>query len=436
MAKKGLEFKLEYGEDEITPYAGLGLYGEMLKSLGLDKEIEMMFPKPKSGRGLKANEYISPILLMFIGGGRHIEDIRKIETDKGLRRICKLRRIPTGDAIGDWLRRDSWKKERALKTINENIVNLMLKKAEKGSFTLDIDAMEIEAWKDRAEITYNGVKGYMPMLGFIPELDICCGYEFRAGNVSPNDGNYEFAKGIIEKVLESGKEITRLRSDSAGYQARLMNYLNSGGKRYTITAVQDVAVNGLIEGIEEKAWKTVKRRDGLESDRQYAERIHSMNGTDHSFRLVIQRWVNPQQDLFEETEKYCYHVVATNYLNEEKDGQEVIWWHNGRSDSENYNRELKNGFNLDYMPCGELEANAVWFGMGILAYNLFVTSKLCLMPKEWLRKTVSTVRWQFIQIAGRIIRTGRRIILRICGMPREIYELYVIAREKCCEMQF
>ncbi|MEW6042188.1 MAG: hypothetical protein AB1633_11775 [Elusimicrobiota bacterium] len=94
MTKKVLEFKLEYGEEEITPYAGLVMYDEMYKALGLDKEINVIFPQPGSGAGFEANTYIEPIVLMFIGGGKYIEDIRKIEDDITLRKICRIKKFP------------------------------------------------------------------------------------------------------------------------------------------------------------------------------------------------------------------------------------------------------------------------------------------------------------------------------------------------------
>lgn len=124
MTKKVLNFKLEFGEEEITPYAGLALYGEMYKAIGLDKEINNLFPKPGSGAGFSANTYIQPLVLMFIGGGKYIEDIRKIEVDKGLRRICEMNKIPSGDAIGDWLRRNSNKKIEIMKEVNDNFWEL------------------------------------------------------------------------------------------------------------------------------------------------------------------------------------------------------------------------------------------------------------------------------------------------------------------------
>ncbi len=436
MTKNVLNFKLEFSEtEEITPYAGLGLYGEMYRAIGLDKEINRIFPEPGSRAGFKANTYINPLTMMFIGGGKYIEDIRKVKVDEGLRKICKMEVVPSADAIGDWLRRDVEEKIESIKFINDNLTRKVLKRAEGEEFTLDIDAMEIEAGKREALYTYNGNKGYMPIMGFIVELDWCIKNELREGNICPSERNYEFTKEIVELVEGCNKRIAKFRSDSAGYQARLMNYLNERGTKYTITVDHDVSVKDGIKRIEESEWKRLKDRDGIDTGREYAEFIHTQNKGDHAFRVVVQRWLNPQRDLFEESQEYCYYGIATNYLKEEKDSEEVIWWHNGRGNSENYNKEVKIGFNLDYMPCGDFKANAVWFSIGILAYNLFIASKLYLFPKSWLKKTIRTVRWQFIQMAGKIIRRSRYLILRICSTLRETFEIYEEARRRCWELQ-
>jgi hypothetical protein len=41
---------------------------------------------------------------MLNGGGRSLEDTRQIRTDEALREILPLKRIPSTDAIRDWLR--------------------------------------------------------------------------------------------------------------------------------------------------------------------------------------------------------------------------------------------------------------------------------------------------------------------------------------------
>lgn len=434
MTKREQEFKLEFsGKEEITRNAGLGLYGQMYRSVGVETAVEGSFCRPGSGNGYEANEYIKPLVLMFLGGGRYIEDIRQIGADKGLCRMSKISKIPSADAVGDWLGRGWRKKISNLKEVHDNLSISVVRKSE-GEMTLDIDATEIIAWKREAAITYKFNKGYMPMLGFIAELGLCVGYEFREGNEPPNVRNYEFAKGVIEFIEGIGKQVDKFRSDSAAYIGKLMNYLNKKTISYTITVDQDIAVKEAIKKIPDEAWERLIDKDGFKTDREYVEFVHSMNSTDHSFRVVVQRWLNPQMDLLKDTEKYCYHGIASNFPCEEKPSKEVIYWHNGRSNSENYNKEIKSGFNLEYMPSGSFGANAVWFGVGLLAYNLFIASKIFLFPKSWLKKTIGTIRWQFICMAGKVIRHSRRLILRICSTLRETFDIYVAARQRCWEL--
>lgn len=436
MQQKALPFKLEFSSEEnITPYAGLCLFGELYRALGMHHEVEQLLPKPQSGSGYSANTYIYPLTMMFMGGGKYIEDIRKIEFDKGLREVCQMTIVPSSDAIGDWLHRASREKEQGIQAMNDGLVRRLLRRVEGEAVTLDVDATAIVASKDAAQYTYKGHKGYMPLLGFIPEIDCCVGYEFREGNESPGARNYEFVQRIMDKIKRFGSWILNVRSDSAAYQAKIFNYVNRHGGRYAVTVDQDAAVKRAIKQIREEEWKPLRNREGIATGREYAEFIHTMNDSDHAFRVVMQRWANPQQDLFETYEKYCYHGVATNWLVEEKSSEEVVWWHNERSNAENYNKEVKNGFNLSYVPCGAFEANAVWFGVGILAYNLFIASKVFLLPKSWLKKTIGTIRWQFIQMAGRIIKHAGCVIVRICGVSREIYELYKIGRKRCMLLQ-
>jgi hypothetical protein len=239
----------------------------------------------------------------------------------------------------------------------------------------------------------------------------------------------------VELVKKSGKKILRFRSDSAAYQYALINYLEKEGIKYTITVSKDISVKNSIEQIEESEWKELKDKKGVFTGRKYAEFIHSMEKTDKAFRVIVQRWANPKYDLFGVEPEYCYHAIATNYLEEEKTAGQVIRWHNGRANSENYNKEVKIGFNMEYMPSGDFEGNAVWFGIGILAYNLFIMSKLYLFPNSWLKKKISTIRWQFIQMAGKVLTGSGYLKLRICSTLREIFDIYEQARISCWKLQ-
>jgi dsDNA-specific endonuclease/ATPase MutS2 len=66
-----------------------------------------------------------------------------------------------------------------------------------------------------------------------------------------------------------------------------------------------------------------------------------MNGTKKAFRLVVKREIRRQGELFEKEGQYFYHAVASNWLEEEKNTEEVLKWHNQRGQAENFNKELK-----------------------------------------------------------------------------------------------
>jgi hypothetical protein len=86
-----------------------------------------------------------------------------------------------------------------------------------------------------------------------------------------------------------------------------------------------------IQDLQESQWQPYRTREGQETDREIAETVHTMNGTEDAFRLIVLRWPNPQRNLFE-ADGYCYHAVATKRT---ESATEVIWKHNGRGASEN-----------------------------------------------------------------------------------------------------
>ena len=91
-----------------------------------------------------------------------------------------------------------------------------------------------------------------------------------------------------EAALPEGKCIY-LRSDSAAYQAAVINRYNQAGRSFTITADQDAAVKREIQNLAETAWTPYRTSDGLATDRQIAETVHTMNGTEQAFRLIVLR---------------------------------------------------------------------------------------------------------------------------------------------------
>jgi len=405
-----LPFKLERTEEKVTARSGLALYAEFMKGMRLEELVDQHMPRPGSGRGFQAISYIGPLSMMLYGGGEAIEEMREIREDHSLRGVIQMERIPSSSAIGDWLRRMGERRGiDGMERVNDGVVRRVLKREERKGYTLMADPTVIEAEKREARMSYLGVKGYRPVVASLKENGMVLAYEFREGN--ENGNGVEILKKAFEKMgrMGKGKKIEEVLLDAEYYSHDVMDYLDEEKVRWAIVVDQDEAVKRLIKGIREEEWQPYQTQDEITTDREIAETVHVMNRGESAFRVIVLRWQEKQGDLFKNT--YHYHCIATSMV--EESPEEVVWKYNGRAQVENHIKEIKSGFGMEWMPSGEFGANAVYFGIGILTYNLFIAQKVLTMPETWKAKTIKSIRWLLVEVGGKLVFRSRRMILRI-----------------------
>lgn len=264
--------------------------------------------------------------------------------------------------------------------------------------------------------------------------------QFRPGNMAPADENLTFLKRC-EAQLPKGKRFTYVRADSASYQYTLFNYCNTHKITYLIGAHLDAPTLQNIEQITQ--WETLDRHDGKyhHVKEEVGEFLHTMNHTDHAFRIiVVKRQVTPilpMMETFLDEEELLtlaserYSVIATNAEDTELSIQEIVRLYRQRGEtSENRIKALKGGFNLNYLPTSDFMANALYFQIGALAYNLFIMFKQT-MEHSWQKHTVQTIRYKFYNIAGKVITHARKTVLKV---NREFVEILNHIRQRCYEI--
>jgi hypothetical protein len=275
-------------------------------------------------------------------------------------------------------------------------------------------------------MSYLGFKGYRPVVATLKEIGLAIAYAFKEGN--DNGGRVEILKKAFGKMPE-GKKIEEVLLDAEYYTKDVIEYLATKRVRWAIAVDKDTAVMEAITTISENEWSPLKTQDGVRTDREIAETIHTMNKSEVAFRLIVLRWKERQGDLFRDT--YCYHCIATGMI--EQSTEEVVWRYNGRAHIENHIKEIKSGFGMDRMPSGDFRANGAHFGIGIMTYNLFIAQRLLTMPVQWRTKTIKTLRWLLIEVAGRLIHHSRRIVLKV-ATSIDKYRLYREMRRRTYEL--
>jgi len=438
MAQTVLNFSIASTDERLTSRSGEILFGEYLKAIGVDKLCNNYLPQPRSNRGYAPFNFIQPLLLMMHSGGRSLDELRMIESDKAMQEVLQINKVPTADGTGKWLKRHGLMGMYGIENINQVLLKRYLKRIEE-PLVLDIDASVIESHKSTAVYTYKMFPGFTTMIGHINGGYIIHS-EFRSGNIAPADNNLTFIQRC-QAQLPKEKKITYVRADSASYQADLFDYCQDNNMIYTIGAQLDSSVLKNIKEIEN--WESMRLHDGKTHHvkEEVAEFIHTMHHTNHAFRLIVtkktttpilpglEKIFNEEELLAYATERY--HVIATNADEEEMSTQDVVTFYRQRGDtSENRIKELKNGFNLKYLPTSDFIANAFYFSVGVLAYNLFVLFRETLQ-KSWQHHTIQTLRYKLYNIAGKVITHSRQTILKV---NKQFIELLESIRNKNYEI--
>jgi len=303
--------------------------------------------------------------------------------------------------------------------VNRRIVRQVARRQKLTEATIDVDATLIEADKKEAKKSYKGLRGYMPLVAFWAEAGLALADRFRPGNASPGADALSFLKQCVGALPPEVKEI-RFRSDSAWYIAELLDYCEDKGYHFTITADMDEAVREVIARIPEDAWKPLPPKDRAETEdpegdedpfEEYAETVHTLNQSCYAYRLVVLRKPRRQLDLLEG--RYIYYAIITNWDDQKWATIEVVRWHRKRCNVENHIKELKLGLGLETLPCGQFLANAAYFRIGILAYNLVAALKVFALPRGWHHFTLKSLRFRLLRLAGLVVNHARRLILKL-----------------------
>jgi len=88
-------------------------------------------------------------------------------------------------------------------------------------------------------------------------------------------------------------------------------------------------------------WRLFKTEDGIATDREIGETVHTMNRTNEAFRIIVLRWSKQQRGLFD-PKPCCYHAIASSF-------QRI----RGQL------KELKRDASMENLPSGNFNANAI-----------------------------------------------------------------------------
>ncbi len=341
---------------------------------------------------------------------------------------------------------------RGLTLVNADLVAFVQRHRPQSIATLDMDATLVATTKAEALFCYKKMRAYQPLNTWWAEMGLVLHSEFRDGNVP---AGFEQRRVLEEALscLPGGVETVYMRSDTAGYQWDLLRYCEEGrNERFgRIEFVVGVDITA--------AFKTAVRttpniiwHDLGDSGQQWAEVAFVPNKASHTkkgdYRFIATREPVRQMELLADSPTqfsfptiaedegkgaptvYKLHAVVTNRL--EQPAPEVIQWYRDRcGKSEEAHSIMKSDLAGGQLPSKYFGANAAWWSLMILAFNLVVAMKrLALADTSLMTKRMKALRLWLVSVPARVIYHQRQLTIRLGRTAAGFAELLVDARER------
>lgn len=333
---------------------------------------------------------------------------------------------------------------RGLGKVNADMVGFVQGHAGHRQATLDMDATLVETHKQEAHYCYKGHKAYQPLSTYWAEADLIVHSEFRDGNVPAGFEQLRVLQESLECIPE-GVERVMLRSDTAGYQRELLKYCAEG--RDERFGVIEFAVSVRVSAefrraaaeVDESEWQQLFKRVGeleVETGQEWAEVCfvpnmvgHSKKGPDYRFIAVREPLSRPPLPGMEgemelsvpvmQMPNRTWYKIRGIVTNRELAGDEVVRWCRARcGKGEEVHGVLKEDLAGGKLPSGLFGANAAWWAMTVLAFNLNSAVKQLALGGRWVTKRLKAVRFALINLAGRVVCHARKLLIRLArGHP-------------------
>jgi hypothetical protein len=243
------------------------------------------------------------------------------------------------------------------------------------------------------------------------EQDLIVHAEFRDGNVPAGCSNVR----ILERAVASlppGITQRFVRGDSALYEQTVLAWCEAParGIGYAISADMSPQLYAGITQLPEHAWQLER----VEPDviREWAEVPYVPDDGDHrKNRPCVRRYLalrvrRCQGELFADGSTVKHFAIVTN---REGDGLTLIRWHREKAGTvEHVHHVLK-----------KFGANAVWFRLNILTYNLLSALKRLALPGDLSEARPKRLRFLVFNTGGKVVQHARRTLVCLTSAAQQ-----------------
>jgi len=427
---------------ELTGAGGLLLVGALLERFtGFRASLNRQFIKGPGG--IPMGDTLVPMIAALCTGKSDFEAVSRLRESSWAARALQVSRIASAETVRqnlDRLGEQAFPVSLAL--IEEAILDLLrttqmpMTPLWTGHVALDIDPTPQNNSRTKKQgigYTYKGFDGYCPIVAYAGIEGFLIGAEFREGQQNGQKGAPAFITKQIRRLRALGVARVLVRLDSGFDAGETMLAIADEKADFLIAAnPRRESAQGWIDqakALPKSKWMRVPGMDNLRVT--YLERVETRK---HGTRTIeVRRIVRMKKRLVIEVPELGGHQpilrrwvdfeVGSSWITSlDLKVADVVRLYEDHGTSEQFHSELKGELDLERLPSGKFNTNALVFQLGCLAFNLLrvlgIKGKAVFRYRHpTKRKRLKTVVQELILLPARILKGSKQLKLDLGDHP-------------------
>jgi hypothetical protein len=421
--------QVQCGSESLISSSGASLLVETARVSGLARELSQQLSPWRSARAVHDPGKVVLDLVMAIAlGGDCLADLAVVRGQSEL--FGRAASDPTVCRSVEALAADTQAAVAAIRAARavarERVWRHRSPVGEIGQVVIDVDATLIGAHSEKEQASPNFKRGFgfHPMLAFLDHGEGGTGEPLvamlRPGKASANDAADQTAvlDAALAQLPDEVRSRVLVRGDTGSGVQAFVHHVQDLGLEYSVGVYGRQPVLDALDALPRQAWRKAVDADGRpRQGAQVAELTRwlpaTFAGWPEGMRVIARRErPHPGAQLrITDHQGWRITVFATNTKGGRLADLEVR--HRLRARAEDRIRGLKDT-GMTNLPLHAFDKNQIWLEIAQLAYELLTWTQLLAWTNQPARLwEPKRFRLRLLTVAGRLITTGRRHILRL-----------------------
>jgi hypothetical protein len=402
----------------LVSHAGAFLLVELADRLGLTAALaEAMAPTRERRSAHDPGAVVRDLAVVIADGGDHVSDLGVLRGQEAL-----FGAVASESTAHRVIKAIDAQALEALRSARARaLANAWDAGARPEELILDIDASLLTAHSEKqgAAGTYKGGFGFFPLLCYLSETGEPLAGILRPGNAGANTATDHFE--VLQLALEQlpAQDLDRellVRADIGGRTHAFTSDCREAGIRFSVGYEVEERVREAIGALPDRAWQQAIDGDGTEREGAQVTELSDhvdLSRWPEGTRLILRRErPHPGAQLSVLDCKTGYRHTAFITDQEDADIAALELRHRRWARVEDAIRVAKET-GMRRMPFTAFEHNQAWLEVSLLAQALLRWAALLCLDGELALAEPKRVRQRLLHVAGRIVRSGRRVRLRL-----------------------